>query len=202
MKKISISAEHKYEVLIGDLDINNLKPLLKDCSKIALLYPSEISEIVDRISAEWDLSVELIMIELPEGESQKSADVLIEIWNTLSDHNFTRSDWIIGIGGGATTDLAGFAAASWLRGVNWASVPTTVAGMVDAAIGGKTGINIPAGKNLVGAFHSPRIVFVDPKFLETLPIDELRSGLAEIIKCGFIADEEILKILEAYSQKL
>ena len=202
MKKISISAEHKYEVLIGDLDISNLKPLLKDCSKIALLYPSEISEIVDRISAEWDLSVELIMIELPEGESQKSADVLIEIWNTLSDHNFTRSDWIIGIGGGATTDLAGFAAASWLRGVNWASVPTTVAGMVDAAIGGKTGINIPAGKNLVGAFHSPRIVFVDPKFLETLPIDELRSGLAEIIKCGFIADEEILKIFEADSQKL
>lgn len=202
MKKISISAEHKYEVLIGDLDINNLKPLLKDCSKIALLYPSEISEIVDRISAEWDLSVELIMIELPEGESQKSADVLIEIWNTLSDHNFTRSDWIIGIGGGATTDLAGFAAASWLRGVNWASVPTTVAGMVDAAIGGKTGINIPAGKNLVGAFHSPRIVFVDPKFLETLSIDELRSGLAEIIKCGFIADEEILKIFEADSQKL
>ena len=202
MKKISISAEHKYEVLIGDLDINNLKPLLKDCSKIALLYPSEISEIVDRISAEWDLSVELIMIELPEGESQKSAEVLIEIWNTLSDHNFTRSDWIIGIGGGATTDLAGFAAASWLRGVNWASVPTTVAGMVDAAIGGKTGINIPAGKNLVGAFHSPRIVFVDPSFLETLPIDELRSGLAEIIKCGFIADEEILKIFEADSQKL
>ena len=202
MKKISISAEHKYEVLIGDLDISNLKPLLKDCSKIALLYPSEISEIVDRISAEWDLYFELIMIELPEGESQKSADVLIEIWNTLSDHNFTRSDWIIGIGGGATTDLAGFAAASWLRGVNWASVPTTVAGMVDAAIGGKTGINIPAGKNLVGAFHSPRIVFVDPKFLETLPIDELRSGLAEIIKCGFIADEEILKIFEADSQKL
>ncbi|CAB4719794.1 unannotated protein [freshwater metagenome] len=81
-------------------------------------------------------------------------------------------------------------------------MPTTVAGMVDAAIGGKTGINIPAGKNLVGAFHSPQIVFVDPNFLETLPIDELRSGLAEIIKCGFIADEEILKIFEADSQKL
>jgi len=202
MKKINISAEHDYDVLIGDLDIGHLKPLLKDCSKIALLYPSEISGMVDQISAEWDLSIELIMIELPEGESQKSAEVLIEIWNTLSENNFTRSDWIIGIGGGATTDLAGFAAASWLRGVNWASVPTSVAGMVDAAIGGKTGINIPSGKNLVGAFHSPRIVFVDPKFLETLPIDELRSGLAEIIKCGFIVDEEILRIFEKDPKKL
>ena len=79
MSKISISAEHNYEVLIGDLDISNLKPLLNDCTKIALLYPSEISEKVDQISAEWNLAVELIMIELPEGESQKSADVLVEI---------------------------------------------------------------------------------------------------------------------------
>jgi 3-dehydroquinate synthase len=202
MKKISISAEHNYEVLIGELDIASLKPLLNECTKIALLYPAEISEKVDQISAEWDLPVELIMIELPEGESQKSVDVLVEIWNTLSDHNFTRRDWIIGIGGGATTDLAGFAAASWLRGVNWVSVPTTVAGMVDAAIGGKTGINIPSGKNLVGAFHSPRLVFVDPNFLETLPIDELRSGLAEVIKCGFIADEQILRIFEADPKRL
>ena len=202
MKKINVSAEHSYDVLIGEFDIDHLKPLLKDCSKVALLYPSEISGMVDQISAEWDLSVELIMIELPEGESQKSSEVLIEIWNTLSEHNFSRTDWIIGIGGGATTDLAGFAAASWLRGVNWVSVPTSVAGMVDAAIGGKTGINIPAGKNLVGAFHSPRMVFVDPKFLETLPIDELRSGLAEIIKCGFIADEQILKIFENDPAKL
>jgi len=202
MKKINVSAEHSYDVLIGEFDIDHLKPLLKDCSKVALLYPSEISGMIDQISAEWDLSVELIMIELPEGESQKSADVLIEIWNTLSEHNFSRTDWIIGIGGGATTDLAGFAAASWLRGVNWVSVPTSVAGMVDAAIGGKTGINIPSGKNLVGAFHSPRMVFVDPNFLETLPIDELRSGLAEIIKCGFIADEQILKIFENDPAKL
>jgi 3-dehydroquinate synthase len=202
MKKINVSAEHSYDVLIGEINIDHLKPLLKDCSKVALLYPSEISGMVDQISAEWDLPVELIMIELPEGESQKSAEVLIEIWNTLSEHNFSRADWIIGIGGGATTDLAGFAAASWLRGVNWVSVPTTVAGMVDAAIGGKTGINIPSGKNLVGAFHSPRIVFVDPNFLESLPVDELRSGLAEIIKCGFIADEQILKIFENNPGKL
>ena len=202
MKKINVSAEHSYDVLIGEINIDHLKPLLKDCSKVALLYPSEISGMADQISAEWDLPVELIMIELPEGESQKSAEVLIEIWNTLSEHNFSRADWIIGIGGGATTDLAGFAAASWLRGVNWVSVPTTVAGMVDAAIGGKTGINIPSGKNLVGAFHSPRIVFVDPNFLESLPVDELRSGLAEIIKCGFIADEQILKIFENNPGKL
>lgn len=202
MKKIQIAAEHNYEVIIDDLKISNLQPFLKECSKVAILYPAEIKTIVSKITAEWKFPVELIMIELPEGEKQKSSEVLVDIWNTLSEHNFTRKDVIVGIGGGASTDLAGFAAASWLRGVGWVAIPTTVAGMVDAAVGGKTGINIPSGKNLVGAFHSPLLVLVDPKFLETLPIDELRSGLAEIIKCGFIADEKILDIFEKNPSKL
>ncbi len=106
----------------------------------------------------------------------------------LGTAGFTRSDAVVGLGGGATTDLAGFVAATWLRGVRLVTVPTTVLGMVDAAIGGKTGINTPEGKNLVGAFHEPAGVLCDLDALATLGTDDLRAGLAEVVKCGFIAD--------------
>ena len=107
-----------------------------------------------------------------------------------------RDGLIIGLGGGATTDLAGFAAASWLRGVEWVAMPTTVAGMVDAAIGGKTGINTRHGKNLVGAFYSPSQVLIDVRFIESLSARDINAGLAEVVKCGFIADPTILTDLE------
>ena len=108
-----------------------------------------------------------------------------------------RDGLIVGLGGGATTDLAGFAAATWLRGIEWKAIPTTVAGMVDAALGGKTGINNRHGKNLVGSFHSPSHVIVDLRFLETLSSRDINAGLAEVVKCGFIADPSILKDLQA-----
>jgi 3-dehydroquinate synthase len=107
-----------------------------------------------------------------------------------------RDGLIVGLGGGATTDLAGFAAATWLRGIEWKAIPTTVAGMVDAAIGGKTGINTRHGKNLVGSFYSPSGVIVDVRFLETLSTRDINAGLAEVVKCGFIADPSILSDLE------
>ena len=106
-------------------------------------------------------------------------------------------DVVIGLGGGAATDLAGFAAATWMRGVRFVHVPTTLLGMVDAAVGGKTGINTDAGKNLVGAFHEPAAVLVDLATLETLPRNELVAGMAEIVKAGFIADPVILDLIEA-----
>ena len=112
---------------------------------------------------------------------------------------FTRSDLIIGVGGGAITDVAGFAAASWLRGIDWVAVPTSIAGMVDAAIGGKTGINSDYGKNLIGAFHSPIEVLIDTSWLSTLSDRDLAAGMAEVIKCGFIADNEILNLLRGQS---
>lgn len=118
-------------------------------------------------------------------------------WGVLGQSSFTRSDAIVGIGGGATTDLAGFVAATWLRGVRVVQVPTTLLGMVDAAVGGKTGINTPDGKNLVGAFHSPTGVLADLATLESLPTNELIAGLAEVVKCGFIADPTILDIIES-----
>jgi 3-dehydroquinate synthase len=115
----------------------------------------------------------------------------------LGQAGFTRSDAIVGLGGGAATDLAGWVAAAWLRGVRVVHVPTTLAGMVDAAVGGKTGINIERGKNLVGAFHPPAGVLCDLNTLHTLPRDDYVAGLAEVIKCGFIADPAILGLIEA-----
>jgi 3-dehydroquinate synthase len=113
----------------------------------------------------------------------------------LGEAGFTRNDVVIGVGGGATTDLAGYLAASWLRGIEWFAIPTSLAGMVDAAVGGKTGINTPVGKNLVGAFHSPTAVLISPRFLESLPSADISAGLAEVVKCGFIADPVILDLI-------
>jgi 3-dehydroquinate synthase len=119
----------------------------------------------------------------------------------MGQTDFTRTDVVVGFGGGATTDLAGFVAATWLRGVRLIQVPTTVLGMVDAAIGGKTGINTAEGKNLVGAFYAPAAVLVDLDLLDTLSRNEILAGSAEIVKAGFIAEPEILDIYEADVEK-
>ncbi len=142
--------------------------------------------------AERDLTVLMV----PDGEEAKTAEVANSCWEALGEEGFTRSDVVVTLGGGATTDLGGFVAASWLRGVRVVHVPTTLLAMVDAAVGGKTGINTEAGKNLVGAFHEPSGVLCDLGLLESLPRAELVSGLAEVVKCGFIADPEILRIVE------
>ncbi|MPZ97588.1 MAG: 3-dehydroquinate synthase, partial [Propionibacteriales bacterium] len=140
---------------------------------------------------------EAYVIEVPDAEEAKLAPVASYCWSVLGQCGFTRSDAVVGVGGGSTTDLAGFVAATWLRGVRLVQVPTTLLGMVDAAVGGKTGINTTEGKNLVGAFHEPAGVLCDLAALETLPRHELVSGLAEVVKCGFIADTEILDIVES-----
>jgi 3-dehydroquinate synthase len=139
----------------------------------------------------------VFIAEVPDGEEAKSAEVTSSLWAVLGQSGLTRSDAIVGVGGGTVTDLAGFVAATWLRGITVVQVPTTLLAMVDAAVGGKTGINTAEGKNLVGAFHSPAGVLCDLAMLETLPVDELVSGLAEVIKCGFIADPAILDLVEA-----
>jgi len=136
------------------------------------------------------------LIEVPDGEDAKTIEVAGRCWDTLGRLGFTRSDALVGLGGGAVTDLAGWVAAAWLRGVRVVQVPTTLLGMVDAAVGGKTGINIAAGKNLVGAFHPPAGVLCDLAALATLPAEDYRAGLAEVVKCGFIADPAILDLVE------
>ena len=141
-----------------------------------------------------DSGISVTLAPIPDAEDGKSLAVAGSLWDTLGEKNFSRQDAVVGLGGGATTDLAGFIAATWMRGIKVVQVPTTLLAMVDAAVGGKTGINTAAGKNLVGSFHEPDSVFIDLDRLETLPDAEFVSGSAEIIKTGFIADPIILDI--------
>lgn len=141
-----------------------------------------------------DSGIGATLAPIPDAEDGKSLAVAGSLWDTLGEKNFSRQDVVVGLGGGATTDLAGFIAATWMRGIKVVQVPTTLLAMVDAAVGGKTGINTAAGKNLVGSFHEPDSVFIDLDRLETLPDAEFVSGSAEIIKTGFIADPIILDI--------
>ena len=133
----------------------------------------------------------------PTRRRRRPPTVAAVLWSLLGQAGFTRTDAVVGVGGGTVTDLAGFVAASWLRGVRVVQVPTTLLGMVDAAVGGKTGINTAEGKNLVGAFHPPAGVLCDLDVLATLPRTDLVAGLAEVVKCGFIADPVILDLVEA-----
>ena len=196
MNKISVHAEREYEVLVDCDWKTELIALSKERTRIAVIHSQEMSKAV-RIDAEID--AEIFYFSLPDGELAKSFTTIAQLWNWLGAAGFTRSDLIVGVGGGAITDVAGFAAASWLRGVDWIAVPTSVAGMVDAAVGGKTGINSDYGKNLIGAFHSPIAVLVDVKWLETLSDRDFSAGMAEVIKCGFIAENEIIALLSTQS---
>jgi len=132
---------------------------------------------------------------VPDGEAAKTLAVAGGCWDAMGARSMTRNDAVVGLGGGATTDLAGLIAATWLRGVRVVHVPTTLLAMVDAAVGGKTGINVAAGKNLVGAFHPPTGVLCDLDLLDTLPPEELAAGMAEVVKAGFIADPVILDLI-------
>lgn len=125
---------------------------------------------------------------LPDGESAKDLAILADCWQLMQSEEFTRNDSIVAIGGGAVTDLAGFCASTYLRGINLFLIPTTLLAQVDASIGGKTGINLKAGKNLAGSFYFPRSVIVDPEFLTTLPPRDLKSGMGEIVKYAFIEE--------------
>jgi 3-dehydroquinate synthase len=168
-----------------------------DAQKIMIVHPPVLHARAEALREALSEHKEVVLAEIPEGESAKRIEVASFVWGLLGQLEFSRTDAIIGFGGGATTDLAGFIAANWLRGVPVLHVPTTVLGMVDAAIGGKTGINTTEGKNLVGAFHAPHAVAVDLDWLETLPENDIRAGLAEVVKCGFIKDPAILDLIEA-----
>jgi 3-dehydroquinate synthase len=141
--------------------------------------------------------VAVVRAAVPDGEAAKTVDVASGLWSLLGERTFTRSDVVVSLGGGAVTDLAGFVAASWLRGVPVVHIPTTLLAMVDAAVGGKTGVNTAEGKNLVGAFHPPAGVLCDLATLATLPRADLASGLAEVVKAGFLRDPVILELIES-----
>jgi 3-dehydroquinate synthase len=197
--RVHVGGADPYDVVIGTGVLAELPAMVGDRARtVAVVHAEGLPEIARPVcGALQDAGYAVRALPVPDGEAAKEVGVLAGLWSAFAQAGMTRTDVVVGVGGGATTDLAGFAAASWLRGVRSVLVPTTLLGMVDAAVGGKTGINVPEGKNLVGAFHPPAGVLCDLATLVTMPHEDYISGLAEIIKAGFIADPEILDLVEA-----
>jgi len=196
MKSIQVTAEHVYQVFVGRNILSEVSHHIDGASRIAVIHPQSMQAAAGKLRQDL-ASVESISIEVPDAENAKTSSVLEFCWMALGKAGFTRNDIIISLGGGAATDLAGFVAATWLRGIKVIHVPTTLLAMVDAAVGGKTGINTSEGKNLVGAIYSPSAVICDMNFLDSQTRDDYIGGLAEVIKCGFIRDEKILDLIES-----
>jgi 3-dehydroquinate synthase len=197
VRRIEVGGPAPYPVLVGRDLLGELPALLAGARRVAVVHPPTLSGAAAAVAETLaDAGFEARRIEVPDGEDAKTLAVAGHCWDVLGDAGFTRTDAIVGYGGGATTDVAGWVAAAWLRGVRVVQVPTTLAGMVDAAIGGKTAINTGRGKNLVGAFHPPAGVLCDVTALVTLPRADYAAGLAEVVKCGFIADPQILDLVE------
>ena len=197
-RRVSVAGERPYDVLIGHGILAELPRIVQDApgagaGGVTIIHAKALADRARAAEAALtNEGLRVLSIEVPNGEAAKKARVLEYLWDRLGSFRLGRDGLVVGLGGGATTDLAGLAAATWLRGVPVVQVPTTLLAMVDAAVGGKTGIDTPAGKNLVGAFHPPAAVIADLETLSTLPAAELRAGLGEVIKCGLIADSVIL----------
>lgn len=193
-----------YEVRIGEGAMNHLPDVLGDgVVRVALIHTQPVQRHSDHartLLRQAGYTVSDIVV--PDAEAGKTVEVANGVWRRLGDEGFTRSDAIVGLGGGAATDLAGFIAATWMRGIRYVNCPTSLLAMVDASTGGKTGINTEAGKNLVGSFYTPAGVLADMRTLATLPNDIFVEGLGEVAKSGFIMDPEILQILEGHADEL
>ena len=197
-RRVSVAGERPYDVLIGHGILAELARIVQETpgaggGGVTIIHAKALADRARAAEAALtNEGLRVLSIEVPNGEAAKKARVLEYLWDRLGSFRLGRDGLVVGLGGGATTDLAGLAAATWLRGVPVVQVPTTLLAMVDAAVGGKTGIDTQAGKNLVGAFHPPAAVIADLEMLSTLPAAELRAGLGEVIKCGLIADSAIL----------
>jgi 3-dehydroquinate synthase len=197
--RIEVRGERPYPVLVGrDVRAELAGTVAGHGATVAaLVHQPALAELAEQLRGELAAAgVDAHRVEVPDAEDGKALAVAGFCWEVCARIGLTRSDMVVSVGGGAATDLAGFVAATWMRGVRVIHVPTTLLAMVDAAVGGKTGINTPAGKNLVGAFHEPSAVLVDLAVLDTLPPSELAAGSAEIVKTGFIADPVILDLFE------
>ena len=197
MKTIQVNASRSYNVIIGNELLQNLGNFLlsvckKKC-KVAIVSDSNVwplyGNAVEKSLA--DSGFQVVNFVFQAGESSKNANTYFEILNFLAENKITRSDLLIALGGGVVGDMTGFAAATYLRGVSYVQIPTTLLAMVDSSVGGKTAINLPAGKNLVGAFNQPALVLCDLNALSTLPDSIFRDGCAEIIKYGMICDADL-----------
>ena len=196
--RIRVATDRPYEVVIGRDLGDEVAAAAAGSPKVAIVHPPTLVANAEATRERLrDNGIDTHLVPVPDAEAGKTLAVAGQCWDALAAMGMDRGGTVVALGGGAVTDLGGYVAASWMRGVRLINVPTTLLGMVDAAVGGKTGINIEAGKNLVGAFHEPSAVIVDLTTLRTLPAEELVPGMAEIIKGGFIADPVILDLIEA-----
>ncbi|UCH64654.1 MAG: 3-dehydroquinate synthase [Ignavibacterium sp.] len=208
MKKVIVKSQQgSYPVTIGDSYLDKLQQQLEKSNLLSSLFL-----IIDENVANHHLSAIQSAVSgykgkisyslLPAGERTKSYTHLQKIHERLLNYNFGRDTTLIAIGGGVTGDLAGYAAASYMRGLPLVHIPTTLLAMIDSAIGGKTGINFKGKKNIIGAFYQPRLVFVDTMFLSSLPKREFNSALGELIKYGLISNKDFYAFLEDYFEKI
>jgi 3-dehydroquinate synthase len=195
--RIRVATSQPYDVVVGRYLRAELVTAVGS-GAVAIIHQPIMAELAESLRGVLEFTgADAYRIEVPDAEDGKTLSVAGFCWDVLGKVGLDRAGTVVSLGGGAVTDLAGFVAANWLRGVRVVHVPTTLLAMVDAAVGGKTGINTDAGKNLVGAFHEPAAVLVDLATLQTLPRAELVAGMAEVVKTGFIADPVILELIEA-----
>ena len=196
--RIEVAGDRPYDVVVGHDVLDEVGAALPPgCNRVLLVHAPPLARVAAALRESLAASGPTVTVaDVPDAEPAKELSVAAGLWDTMGAAGFTRTDAVVALGGGAVTDVAGFAAATWLRGVPVVHVPTTLLAMVDAAVGGKTGINTAAGKNLVGSFHPPAAVVCDLRLLATLPAADYVSGLAEVVKAGFIADPRILELIE------
>jgi 3-dehydroquinate synthase len=193
--------QQPYEITIADRALDQLGQLMTSLNLgkkvLVVSNPAIFRKYGDRaIASLEEVGFEVNSCTLPPGERYKTLASIQKIYNAALENRLERTSTLVALGGGVIGDMTGFAAATWLRGINFVQVPTTLLAMVDAAIGGKTGVNHPQGKNLIGAFHQPRLVLIDPQVLNTLPVREFRAGMAEVIKYGVIWDAQLFAQME------
>ncbi len=200
-RRIRVATQSPYDVVVGAGLLAELPALVGQAAeRVAIIHPAALRASAEAVAEDLSAGFTTILIEVPESEDAKTAQVAAFCWRALGQAGFTRSDVIVSLGGGATTDLAGFVAGTWLRGVRVVHIPTTLLAMVDAAVGGKAGINTEEGKNLVGVIHEPAGVLCDTNTLATLPRNDLVAGMAEVVKAGFIRDTGILDLVAEDAQ--
>lgn len=204
MEKITVNASTPYEVLIG-------QGLLMSCGKLAREVTKSnkmiliTDDIVDNLYSETVIhsltkeGFNVFKYVFPNGEKSKSMDNLINIYNFLAEHNVSRTDCLCALGGGVTGDITGYAAATYLRGIDFIQIPTTLLAQIDSSVGGKTAVNLPCGKNLIGAFKQPKLVICDPLTLKTLSESIVSDGMAEAIKYGMIKSHHLFDIIASHN---
>jgi 3-dehydroquinate synthase len=194
--------QQSYEIAIAPASLDQLGQRMNDLQLgkkvLVVSNPTIFKHYGERaIASLQSAGFDVVSYCLPAGERYKTLNSIQKIYDVALENRLERSATMVALGGGVIGDMTGFAAATWLRGINVVQVPTTLLAMVDSAIGGKTGVNHPNGKNLIGAFHQPRLVLIDPEVLKSLPMREFRAGMAEVIKYGVIWDAELFTQLEA-----